>query len=420
MININKNYFSDKDFIKHTDNVFEAQDFVTYEQRRKVIRFIDSQDTGCLIHKHESHTLSNQKKSDILFFLPECFLNGDSVELESEIYTIGKILHYLKDAAARYTNKPMSLSKIVMHKYVDQGHSEPHLDSFPIATILYLNDNYLGGELYFPAENFEIKPREGSLIVFDGSQETGRHGVRMVSGQSRYALVAFWDYLSENEQKQFEVKQKDNSQTKQNKKFETVVSKYGNNAEILYEDIFPILVVKNFIGNDILNSLITFLDINDTDSGDECWSPICFREYWNKLNPGNNDQPELTDSFSTNPLPEINEKIKKHVEFFIKQDAVFSKFKGHKQPQYSSAPPHIHPAAIAVGIVSLNDDYLGGELFIPYYDIQFKLKAGNLYIFLENEFSQHGVTRIEKNTRMSLVSHWQSPQTNYDWAGVAH
>jgi len=73
-----------------------------------------------------------------------------------------------------------------------KAHTDQDTDpSIRYATIIYLNDNYTGGELFFSNKNVEIKPRPGSLVIFPGTQEFN-HGVRHVkAGPLRYVLVGF-------------------------------------------------------------------------------------------------------------------------------------------------------------------------------------------------------------------------------------
>jgi hypothetical protein len=73
-----------------------------------------------------------------------------------------------------------------------KAHTDQDTDpSIKYATIIYLNDNYSGGELFFSNKNIEIKPKPGSLVVFPGTNEFN-HGVRHVkAGPIRYVLVGF-------------------------------------------------------------------------------------------------------------------------------------------------------------------------------------------------------------------------------------
>jgi predicted 2-oxoglutarate/Fe(II)-dependent dioxygenase YbiX len=58
---------------------------------------------------------------------------------------------------------------------------------------LYLNDDYNGGELYFPQHNLEFKPPIYSFIMFPGGHEN-IHGVKEITEGTRYTMVSFWDY----------------------------------------------------------------------------------------------------------------------------------------------------------------------------------------------------------------------------------
>lgn len=71
-------------------------------------------------------------------------------------------------------------------------HTDKDTDpSIKYATILYINDEYNDGELFFKHIDFKIKPKKGSLIIFPGTEEF-HHGVTPVGeGPIRYVLVGF-------------------------------------------------------------------------------------------------------------------------------------------------------------------------------------------------------------------------------------
>ena len=59
------------------------------------------------------------------------------------------------------------------------------------ATVLYLNDDYLGGELYFSKFNLEFKFPKRSLVIFD-TDDNYEHGVKEVlEGPTRYVITNF-------------------------------------------------------------------------------------------------------------------------------------------------------------------------------------------------------------------------------------
>jgi len=73
-----------------------------------------------------------------------------------------------------------------------KSHSDQHTDpSIKYATIIYINDDYVDGGLFFPNLGIELKPKPGTLLFFPGNKEY-EHGVRHVGeGPIRYVLVGF-------------------------------------------------------------------------------------------------------------------------------------------------------------------------------------------------------------------------------------
>lgn len=60
----------------------------------------------------------------------------------------------------------------------------------PHGMILYINDDYEGGELYYPDLEIMVKPEAGSLVMHPGTVEYA-HGVAPVTSGMRYATTAF-------------------------------------------------------------------------------------------------------------------------------------------------------------------------------------------------------------------------------------
>ena len=65
-----------------------------------------------------------------------------------------------------------------------------------LSILVYLNDDYGRGELYFPQHDYWIKPKKGSLVTFPGSLYYV-HGVTAVEDKIRYVASqwAKFDYL---------------------------------------------------------------------------------------------------------------------------------------------------------------------------------------------------------------------------------
>lgn len=73
-----------------------------------------------------------------------------------------------------------------------KSHSDQHTDpSIRYATIVYLNDDYVDGEIFFPNLDISLKPKPRDLLFFPGDK-VHEHGVRHVGeGPIRYVLVGF-------------------------------------------------------------------------------------------------------------------------------------------------------------------------------------------------------------------------------------
>ncbi len=74
-----------------------------------------------------------------------------------------------------------------------KAHTDQHTDpSIKYAAILYINDDYKDGTLFFKnKENSDLRPAPGTLLLFPGNEEY-EHGVRFVGeGPIRYVTVGF-------------------------------------------------------------------------------------------------------------------------------------------------------------------------------------------------------------------------------------
>jgi predicted 2-oxoglutarate/Fe(II)-dependent dioxygenase YbiX len=67
------------------------------------------------------------------------------------------------------------------------------------STIIYLNDDYEGGEIYFPEFDFEYKPKRGDAILFPCDKNEFRHGVKEVTKGKRMTIAMWHCPLKEKE-----------------------------------------------------------------------------------------------------------------------------------------------------------------------------------------------------------------------------
>lgn len=414
-------YFIHHNWVRHSENVWEAKGFANEDNRAELIDFFNQQDSSCNLHNHNHHTVNNQDKSDVLFWDAECIPKNKALErVYDSLSGISRLLHEMNDAANRRTGYPMQLTKVVFHKYVKNSSGPEHADVYPLATLLYLNDDYKGGQLYFPKQGFSISPAAGSLLAFDGGTDH-KHAVKEITEGNRYVFVAFWDYEDSTKMKEFW--QSENEHTAaisknledDRKRLESMHPR----AKVLFHSSFPIVEINNFIEKPLADSLVNLLKANHMPN-DECFAPPCFPEYYEKIY-GKKPEPVQVDGADENTLKEINAQLKTLVAAFLNRyehSLAFSKFKGHNHITGAYSPPHQHEPAVGVAILSLNEDFEGGEITIPSLDIEFAVKPYSLYIFREHEMAKHGVKMVTGGERICLVSHWQDLDHPYDKAGA--
>lgn len=84
-------------------------------------------------------------------------------------------------------------------KYDGAGtHFKIHADHGPayvttISVVAYINDDYEGGELYFPRFDLTIKPKKGDVAVFPSTYIYEHASNDMISG-TKYSIVIMTDY----------------------------------------------------------------------------------------------------------------------------------------------------------------------------------------------------------------------------------
>lgn len=71
--------------------------------------------------------------------------------------------------------------------YHVDNYDGPDIDNI-FGVVLYLNDNYTGGEIHYPDLDIEYKPKAGDLVVHYAGL---LHGVKPVFGGTRYIFTSF-------------------------------------------------------------------------------------------------------------------------------------------------------------------------------------------------------------------------------------
>ena len=118
---------------------------------------------------------------------------------------IRRINNILKDAIIGASNHYSkihgidigSLMPISISKYSTGKSMGPHVDDYGdgqdpnISVVLYLNDDYEGGEIYFKEQGIKIKPKAGSIVIFPSVAPYYHESLPVTSG-IKYMSPGFW------------------------------------------------------------------------------------------------------------------------------------------------------------------------------------------------------------------------------------
>jgi len=126
-------------------------------------------------------------------------------ENDFDAYKISSTIHSLSEfAISSYCNihmisKPWLPNFFNIKKYSPGADMGPHIDSDDptnikhpvISGVMYLNDDYDGGEIDFPNQGVSIKPKAGSIIIFPSTYPYVHHPKKINSG-NKYMVPLFW------------------------------------------------------------------------------------------------------------------------------------------------------------------------------------------------------------------------------------
>jgi len=180
--------------IVHKHDIVEYQDFLTKEECQELINYFniakdDWMDT-CFYASYVMDTNSPKKYSNNKKFNDEYFDN-----LKFKLRTIaqnivGKELKSLSMSAHKWTKGAYALD------HSDNSELDGTLNAWQdnkFVTILYLNDNYSGGNLTFDAHDISISPKTGTVVAFDPSFHN-LHGVTKITDGVRYTILFSYDH----------------------------------------------------------------------------------------------------------------------------------------------------------------------------------------------------------------------------------
>lgn len=148
----------------------------------------------------------NASNSNIAYGkLKRCFLNmfQNVTDADRSNFKICSIISHnalaIAEEYASYCNIDLGYLPVCfdINKYNTDVHMGAHVDAYDgasdkstVSMVIYLNDNYLGGEIEFPDHGISIKPEAGSVIVF--SSEGILHDPKPTISGTKYMVPIFF------------------------------------------------------------------------------------------------------------------------------------------------------------------------------------------------------------------------------------
>jgi len=188
-----------------TDDVLLVKDFLSKEELDQFFNIIDStpnEDWFVEYHANlKNFCLQKFGRDDVDNLVAEgkfeITQNWQDKNLNIKHHLFQRDLFDRLNNLVQQSDNTIELSGFATIQRMQEGvelkaHTDQDTDpSIRYAAILYLNDDYIDGELFFPNNGLEFKPKPGSMLIFPGTAEYN-HGVKHVGpGPIRYVLVGF-------------------------------------------------------------------------------------------------------------------------------------------------------------------------------------------------------------------------------------
>jgi predicted 2-oxoglutarate/Fe(II)-dependent dioxygenase YbiX len=144
-------------------------------------------------HRRDNHSVvgGNVKNTNIRDACDISFSFEDPLRNELEQYFTEQMLAYVEAYEFTALNTDQLFPEICIVSYNNQRGYIPHVDANRpfnekkqtrfISIVAYFNDDYTGGDVYFPNIGVSFKPKQGSCLIFP-SDDLFVHGVKPVRG----------------------------------------------------------------------------------------------------------------------------------------------------------------------------------------------------------------------------------------------
>jgi hypothetical protein len=193
-------------FGNSSSNIVEIKDFLSIEERTRLMDFALNNKIWDITETHvdeDGLVLYDHKVWEDRV----CTYNSLMASDPSILELIYSMIARLKIEVDKFFEVDAKETGPAIVRWPVGARQEPHADKefhsgpekgrpndFPwydLAGLFYFNDDYEGGELYFPQHGIEFQPVAGAAYFFPGDMNY-THGVRPVKSGNRFTSPFFW------------------------------------------------------------------------------------------------------------------------------------------------------------------------------------------------------------------------------------
>jgi hypothetical protein len=152
--------------------------------------------------------LSEKECSDIINLINSgkvsVFKDSKSARILEESKEVNLILKKYSDILTKIHREEYGFypeiytTQAYLTAWVEGGYAGPHIDNprhgegfIQFSSIIYLNENFEGGEIEFPNQKFKYKAKTGSAVIFPSAGTEYLHKVNQIKKGIRYT-IAMW------------------------------------------------------------------------------------------------------------------------------------------------------------------------------------------------------------------------------------
>ena len=181
------------------ENIFYIEDFLSEESFSSFSKMCVEYDNN---FEYKEDFFKNRGAFDMDSFpMPESYEKAWSEFTSKMQYLFNNDIHHLGKIKALYKfNKydaDSNNGELCFGRHSDdhgyrseRQKGEPDQPAIFFGSNYYINDNYEGGEIFYPKKNISIKPKRNSLVCHPGSKEY-EHEVTQIFNADKYTIPCF-------------------------------------------------------------------------------------------------------------------------------------------------------------------------------------------------------------------------------------